>query len=421
MKYATAFLTTAEMALYFGFAMLFPAFSAYYPIVLLFLGLVFCGMILAETLEKYAMLRALPMLITLAALIRMPRSAEMLLFLPPFLYGFLTAALGRFHRAYWQCAQTAKILFALGIAFTLIALILTPISMHTLVLLVIFFLTCIFGLRMLRLNTTGSASWLMYSLMDLLLLPATGLVAVGVIMLFVRGKKIIEILMTPLAFLISLIPAAFEAIFRWMRPLEEKIEESSSQVESIAEEAAAALETAEETKPVRDVLHLDIDWRLVFVLLFIAAAVVILVLIFQRRQEEQTGSPDGITGGKRFRAERRRRKAKAAGSPADRIRECYRDYLRLQYQHGMDRVPGDTSLDVLRFSGETQSVEAEERLRQLYIKARYRGDAEKEEALEAERILEMLSKQGRNGRIKDQDPGLNISIVDDIIDSNDAV
>ena len=54
----------------------------------------------------------------------------------------------------------------------------------------------------------------------------------------------------------------------------------------------------------------------------------------------------------------------------------------------------------------------------MYIKARYKGDAEKEEALEAERILEMLSKQGR---IRNQDSGLNIGIVDDIIDSNDAV
>ena len=90
----------------------------------------------------------------------------------------------------------------------------------------------------------------------------------------------------------------------------------------------------------------------------------------------------------------------------------------LQYQHGLERVPGDTSLDILKFSEETQSIEAEERLRQLYIKARYRGNAEKEEALEAERILEMLSKQGR---IRNQDSGLNISIVDDIIDANDAV
>ncbi len=418
MKYATAFLTTAEIALYFGFAMLFPTFSAYYPFVLLFLLLSFCGMILAEAVEKYVILRALPVLIMLTVLIRLPRTLEILLFLPPFLYILLTAVFGRFHRAYWQCAQTAKVLFALGIAFALIALILTPISMHALVLITIFFLTCIFGLRMLRLQTSGSAQWLMYSLIDLLPLPAAGLAAVGVIMLFTWGKKLIEILLTPLALLISLIPMAIERLFRWMRPLEEKIEESSSQVESIAEEAAAALENAEETKPVRDVLHLEIDWRLVFILAFIAAAVLIIVLIFRKRQEEQTDTADGITGGKSFRRDRRRRKTVAPGSPAERIRECYRAYLRLQYQHGLERVPGDTSLDILKFSAETQSIEAEERLRQLYIKARYKGDAEKEEALEAERILEMLSKQGR---IRNQDPGLNISIVDDIIDSNDAV
>ncbi|MBR2263711.1 MAG: hypothetical protein IJ917_05105 [Firmicutes bacterium] len=418
MKYATAFLTTAEIALYFGFAMLFPAFSAYYPIVLLFLALAFCSMILAETMQKYVMVRAFPVLITLTVLIRLPRSAEILLFLPPFLYLLFTAVLGRFHRAYWQCAQTAKGLFALATAFTLIALILTPISMHTVVLITIFFLTCIFGLRMLRLHTSGSAQWLMYSLVDLLPLPAAGFAAVGVIMLFTWGKKLIEILLTPLALLISLIPMAIERLFRWMRPLEEKIEESSSQVESIAEEAAAALENAEETKPVRDVLHLEIDWRLVFILAFIAAAVLIIVLIFRKRQEEQTDTADGITGGKSFRRDRRRRKTVAPGSPAERIRKCYRAYLRLQYQHGLERVPGDTSLDILKFSEETQSIEAEERLRQLYIKARYRGNAEKEEALEAERILEMLSKQGR---IRNQDSGLNISIVDDIIDSNDAV
>ena len=392
MKYATAFLTIAEIALYFAFAMLFPALSACYSIVLLFLALAFCGMILAETLEKYAVLRALPVLIPLTALLQTPRTYLLLLFLPPFLCLLFTSVPGRFHRAYWQCAQTAKGLFALAIAFTLIALIRTPIGMHTMVLIMIFFLTCIFGLRMLRLNTRGSVQWVMYSLADLLPLPAAGLAAVGGVMLFVRGKKTIEILLTPLAFLISLIPMAVGWLLRWMRPLEEKLEESSSQVESAAEEAAAALETAEETKPIRDALHLEIDWGLGFFVIFIVATVLVIILIFRKRQEERVDSADGITGGKFFRRERRRRKASAAGSPAERIRECYRDYLRLQYQHGLERVPGDTSLDVLRFSGETQSSEAEKRLRQLYIKARYKGDAEKEEALEAERILEMLSR-----------------------------
>ena len=229
MKYATAFLTTAEIALYFGFAMLFPAFSNYDPTVLVFLALAFCSMILAETMQNYVVVRAFPVLITLTALIRLPRTPEMLLFLPPFLYLLFTALLGRFHRAYWQCAQTAKGLFALAIAFTLIALILTPVGMHTLVLITIFFLTCIFGLRMLRLNTNGSAHWLLYSLVDLLPLPAAGFAAVGVIMLFAWGKKLIEILLTPLALLISLIPMAIEKLFRWMRPLEEKREESDGE------------------------------------------------------------------------------------------------------------------------------------------------------------------------------------------------
>ena len=54
-------------------------------------------------------------------------------------------------------------------------------------------------------------------------------------------------------------------------------------------------------------------------------------------------------------------------------------------------------MDILRFSSEKASEAQEARLRELYLKARYRGVAEKEEAQEAEQLLETMKKNWNAG------------------------
>ncbi len=411
MKYASAFLVTAEIALYFSFALLFTGVSECFPAMLIFLLLIFLGMILAETLEKIPVLRAVMLLIPAAAAFFAPHTGLLFVFLPAFLYAFFTAALGRFEREYWRYVRTAKVFFVLGIVSGGIFIIRKTASAHSilkiggvplfevvselllldsLIMVGIFALLLIIGLRMLRIGKGASFRWLLYSLAELLVFPAAAVLACGTAALVMKGKKILEILITPLGALMAAFPAALAGIFSWMKPIEESVEESTSGSESLASETAAAIETTADAAVFPNLPNLPafhFNWRLFLAILFIAGTAAVLIVVFRKKHEKQEDFEGDIAGGKFYRSKRKRRKTRYPDTPAERIRACYREYLDFQYQRGLRRVPGDTSLDILRFSQGNPSEDGEARLRELYVKARYRGIADQEEAQEAEQIL----------------------------------
>lgn len=416
MKYASAFLVTGEIALYFSFTLLFTGVSECFPAMLLFLLLIFLCMILAEMLQKIPVLRAVLLLIPAAAAWFAPHTGLLLVFLPAFLYAFLTAAFGRFEREYWRNVRIAKALFLLGIAsaaifigrktasahgilrigiFGLFEFVSEAIFLDGLIMVGIFALFQVIGLRMLRIGKGASFRWFLYSLAELLAFPAAAFLAWGIAALVMYGKKIIEILITPVGFLIAAIPAALTGLFSWMKPIEESVEESTSASESAAAETAAAFETTGDAGTFPTLINVHVNWRLVLAVLFIAATAIVLILIFRKRHKKLEESGGNIAGGKFYRSKRKNRRARRPETAAERIRACYREYLELQHQRGLRRVPGDTSLDILLFSQGNASEKGEARLRELYVKARYRGVAEKEEAEEAEQILELIRNAGK--------------------------
>ena len=70
----------------------------------------------------------------------------------------------------------------------------------------------------------------------------------------------------------------------------------------------------------------------------------------------------------------------------------YRSYLTLLQLRGVDIVPAETSLDILGYAAE-ETRDEEEKLRRLYIRARYAGEATREEAAEAARIVAFIRQQ----------------------------
>lgn len=78
-------------------------------------------------------------------------------------------------------------------------------------------------------------------------------------------------------------------------------------------------------------------------------------------------------------------------SPNARVRRAYGRYLERQARHGVTRRPSETSLDLL---GRTPFLhpDAEQKLRQLYLKARYGECATPQDAAAAERLEKMLEK-----------------------------
>ncbi len=79
-------------------------------------------------------------------------------------------------------------------------------------------------------------------------------------------------------------------------------------------------------------------------------------------------------------------------SAVGQVRQAYRRYLRLGAAQGIRRARNDTTLEIQRrFSGLFPDAETGP-LRELYLRARYDGHAEKEDAARAKEIVAQLKK-----------------------------
>lgn len=138
--------------------------------------------------------------------------------------------------------------------------------------------------------------------------------------------------------------------------------------------------------------------RKVIVALIILCAVVLLFFIFRwlSRRARRTHEDTPVTD------ERSAENApEAAVSARDRsavahVRAAYRRYLRLGTSQGIRHRRTDTTLDIRnRFSGLFPNEEADA-LRELYLRARYDGRADREDAARAKELLAQLKKSGQD-------------------------
>lgn len=88
-------------------------------------------------------------------------------------------------------------------------------------------------------------------------------------------------------------------------------------------------------------------------------------------------------------------KGKDRRSPKEKVRRCYRDFLKLMEYKGFKREAYHTSEDILAEAGRMVSPKAAAALRQVYIAARYNEDAviTEEQVREARKALKELKVQ----------------------------
>ena len=394
MKYASAFLVSAEIALYFALILMIPAFRPLFLSMLLFTGLVFVCLIFAEMLKKYLPLRILFLLIPAAALLLSPADLKLILFFPPFVYALLTAVMSRFNREHWRYVLIFKLFLVIGLVLALIDLIGDPdkdsMFYQSLILDGYFFLFGITGLRMIR-SGAGGARWRLYNIAEIFLPTAAISAAVaGIVFLLSRVKDVFSVIAYPLLGLMLAVSHFaqwfFNLVMGEIEP-QELAPISDDTIETIAEETEV-MTTAEGSgewfipmpKP-------DIRWGIVLAVFFVLLTGVVMYIIFRRKAAE--AEEDEIAGGRHYRIFRRKRNVGKVSTPAEAIRASYRDYLAMLSSRGAELIPADTSLDILRFAS-AGTAEEEEKLRELYIRARYGGEVSKEDAKEAARIVSEL-------------------------------
>lgn len=135
--------------------------------------------------------------------------------------------------------------------------------------------------------------------------------------------------------------------------------------------------------------------RKVIVALICIGVAVMLFFVFRylskKTKEKREDSPGIVDDRSTEKPAEAAVSAKERGAVAH-VRAAYRRYLRLGAAQGIRRARSDTTLDIRRrFSGIFPDEEAEA-LREIYLRARYDGRAEKEDAALAKELVARMKK-----------------------------
>lgn len=136
--------------------------------------------------------------------------------------------------------------------------------------------------------------------------------------------------------------------------------------------------------------------RILLALGILAVAVGLFFLFrWMARRPPQKG-PTPVSGTRTV-GPRREARASSPGesSGVHRVRRQYRKYLRLCQEKGAAPADSDTSLDVECHAAGLFDQEAQRELRQLYLKARYAGEATSQDVARAKELVKEL--KGRKG------------------------
>ncbi len=136
------------------------------------------------------------------------------------------------------------------------------------------------------------------------------------------------------------------------------------------------------------------DIRVLYAILILLACVLLFLLLRKLAGTlRKKAAVPHREGERRMAAPPPPREELPARGPVRKIREIYRKFLRLCRSRSVDLVRSDTSLDVEKKSYTLFDPEESEALRQLYLKARYREEAEPSDAEEAARVFARIKKQ----------------------------
>ncbi len=136
----------------------------------------------------------------------------------------------------------------------------------------------------------------------------------------------------------------------------------------------------------------DVFMRVVTALVLIAVAVA-LFFIFRWLSNRAHRDMAETAVGERTKVERKQvgRRFSFMSSPVERVRLQYRKYLKLCRTNGFAFEKSETSQEIEEKTGTAMDMENVHAMRQIYIKARYHGEASKEDAAEAKRFYQSLA------------------------------
>ncbi len=222
------------------------------------------------------------------------------------------------------------------------------------------------------------------------------------------SSKVLETLLLPFGLLLNgvvFLGTRFIGLFKKIFSDEPEL---PTETESLAPEEGTASAT-QPAGPKNDAAYAQAESVIkVLVVLLVLAVLAYLLYRFyrmvRRTHTEEPGAGEAFEEGgeeaHRARASLRKRKKHSGLSNNERIRRIYSEYLIYVRAHGVEISRQTTSADVLEEAAALTAFEGAERLRELYIRARYyeAEDLSDAEADEAKALLEAIRKQGLAGQ-----------------------
>ena len=263
------------------------------------------------------------------------------------------------------------------------------------------------GVLVLRRKRMGAGAGIKLRLLNLAELTGVAVFTVLACALLYIGVrysgKILENLLMPFGFLINVfvfLLDKFINLFKPWLPDEPLIPEETE----IAGREAATFPENVPTDPRDDMVYSQIEiWIRIIVILLALALLAYLLYRFRRmirsvRTEEASAAAATEEGEKEPLLSRRlrgRRKKRSGLSNNEKIRMIYKDYLFYVRNCGVKITRQTTSAEILEASGRLPAPAEAERLRALYIRARYHNSEEMSdaEANEAKALLASIREQ----------------------------
>ena len=295
----------------------------------------------------------------------------------------------------YRTAFYLRLLFA-AIAFPVMKLI-PPLDhnlMPDLCFLVAWFFSGILALREIRMGVTTNLRWRLYSTLSLAV-PVAVTAGVSALIPLV-GKpvaKVFGVLFSPLVAVYWAIYKAAEWFFKKVgSPEMDDIQIASGIPET---QYVAPAETYAREEPEYFGPNDEPNWLLVIGIIAAAAVALVMLLLMIRylrasRKEVREKTLESMDEAPFFQKLRRRKKEHVV-SEGDRVREIYRTYLRELQSHGQKIFDTNTSLEILNDAEKANVTEADEKLRQIYLVARY-GDAKQITISEANAAQKYLNE-----------------------------
>ncbi len=373
MKKAIPFRMAAALSLYFSVLCALPVLDGHTEVMAFGLALGFLGLC-AYVRFPHPAVRIIASLLPGIPLFSVRFPAALAAIGAAALWFFFVTVFDRLEIEHWQYVKVFRIMAFVDLILIFTNVFIGPFRAASLIFGAIALFSGVMTLRLLRMDGVD-LRWIGMNLAELVLPLGAAACAGALLLLLLRHMgPIFKTLMIPIVFLISLFT-------RLMSGAMQKLGEGSGIENDFYDEyiPEAPPETPQAPIPSNELptwAEQSFNWQPVVIAAVVLLALILLtILIVRSLRRGKRAKADEVSDyevGTAFRWNPVRRKKERAKTNSQKIRQIYRDYLLLMRSKGVSLWKSTTSGEIL--SQPQASLTEDEKLRSIYLLARYAGD-----------------------------------------------